>query len=127
MDKTLGQEVLEKIAELKMDAKSSWRELVKEKVERKMAQLKRTLERRSTEYELVGVVADEKDPNKAKKTKTKEAIRVWRYVGWDKNKRYTGAKLRQIRREQALQAVAGRTHYNDGTPIVQDRLVDLWK
>lgn len=29
-----------------------------------------------------------------------KTIPVWKYIGWDYNKRYTGAKLREIRAKQ---------------------------
>lgn len=125
MDKTIAQEVLDKIAEMKDDVKSLWRKQVKERAAKNLERLKRQLERKSQKWELLGYVADAK--GELKKTKKNAGIPVYAYVGWDANKKYTGEKLRRLRREQTLQAVAGRTHYNDGTPIVQDRLIDLWK
>lgn len=39
--------------------------------------------------------------------KTRRSLPVWRYHGWAKSKKYTGASLRAIRKAQTLKALKG--------------------
>lgn len=120
-------DVMKQLADLDSGKLTGWAKTIAERAKLRLAKMKEAMLRQSQDYELVGYVEDPKKPGKALKSKNGSPVQIRRYVGWDRNSRYTGAKLRQIRREQTLKAVAGRTHFNDGTPIVQDRLVDLWK
>lgn len=108
-----------KVETAKLSLKERLAELAKAVMLRKKSKFMET-------HELMGYVADPNDPTKPLRTRHGNPIAVHRYTGWDRGSKYTGAKLRQIRREQALQAIAGKTHYNDGTEIKQDLVVDLW-
>lgn len=57
-------------------------------------------------------------------------VPVYQFTGWDFKKKYTGEKLREIRAAQLQKALdenakAGHTTYSDGTPIIQDDMIDL--
>jgi len=52
-------------------------------------------------------------------------VPVFRFIGWNRKSKYTGAKLREIRRTQALQVIKDNTEWADGTPIQLDRVIDL--
>lgn len=58
--------------------------------------------------------------------KVEVQVPLYRFIGWDLNKKYTGEKLRQIRAEQLKKSIEGQTHFSDGTPIIQSQLVDAW-
>lgn len=61
---------------------------------------------------------------KAKGGKGTQKVPVYEQVFWPQGK-YTGEKLRELRKQETLKAIEGKTHWNDGTPIIHDRLIDL--
>lgn len=77
-------------------------------------------------FEVIGVVADPRNPKQPLLTKYNTKIPVRRQVKFD-NSKWTGAQLREIRRKQTLQAIEGRGTFNDGSPIFANQLVDLWE
>ena len=52
---------------------------------------------------------------------TGRAVRIGGRADYSK---YSGRQLREIRALQARKAIAGQTHYLDGTPVIQSRIVD---
>ena len=104
-----------------------WKEAVKARLNARSHERMRREAKRQAKWELLGFVSDSKDPSKALVTRSGHKVPVHRFVGYDYGKKYTGEKLREIRREQALKALVGKTHYDDGTEIVRDRIIDLYE
>ena len=68
--------------------------------------------------------------NKETNKREQIVVPVYQFTGWDFKKKYTGEKLREIRAAQLQKALddnakAGHTTYSDGTPIIQDDMIDL--
>lgn len=119
-------DVMKQIADLPPTGKKAgWLALMKERLYQKALLLQARMMRQSQDWQLEGYVANPDDPKTAKRDSRGNVIQIRRYVGWDKG-RYNVRKLQAIRREQTLAAVAGRTHFNDGTPIDQNKLIDLY-
>lgn len=81
---------------------------------RRLNPMLRAARKRANNYAVIG----------QKKT-DKGHVSVFKKLKWDNNK-YTGQALREIRAKQTEKALEGKTHFNDGTPINRERIVELW-
>lgn len=90
---------------------------------------KARIDKQRLRYEMNWPVVEQIKTGKIKTDKKGQkyevVVPVRQFIGWGDRKKYTGEKLREIRKQQTLKAIEGQTHYADGTPIIRDRLVDL--
>lgn len=84
----------------------------------RLMEAERRRQKQGREYAYIGVVEDPNKPGQPLLTRLGHRIPVRRKVVHDRSK-YSGEQLRELRRQQTLDAISkvdGR--YNDGTPIM---------